>query len=80
MTKATGRKKDVWTLISWIVLGIFILFFIYPLVNLLRQAFFDANGFTMKNFAEFFSRPYYTNTIKNSFKVSIPSTTLREES
>ncbi len=74
MTKATGRKKDVWTLISWIVLGIFILFFIYPLVNLLRQAFFDTNGFTMKNFAEFFSRPYYTNTIKNSFKVSVLTT------
>ncbi len=69
-----AKKKDVWTLISWIVLGIFVLFFIYPLVNLLKQAFFDDAGFTMKNFVEFFSRPYYTNTIRNSFKVSILTT------
>ncbi len=73
-TAASKKKFEVWTLISWLVLGTFILFFVYPLVNLLKQAFFDDGGFTLKNFVQFFSKVYYTNTIKNSFKVSILST------
>lgn len=61
-------------MLSCAILFLFILFFIYPLANLLRQAFFDADGFTLANFKQFFSKAYYTNTIKNSFKVSILTT------
>ena len=61
-------------MLSWAILGIFMILFIFPLVNLLRQAFFNADGFTLANFQQFFSRAYYTNTIKNSFKVSTLTT------
>jgi len=72
--KKKFKKPEIWTILSFAVLGLFIIFFIYPLFNLLKQAFVDANGFTLKNFEEFFSKIYYTNTIKNSFKISILTT------
>ena len=72
--KTRFKKPEIWTVLSGLVLITFIIFFIFPLVNLLRQAFFNANGFTLENFQQFFSKSYYTNTIKNSFKVSILTT------
>ncbi|MBR5049007.1 MAG: iron ABC transporter permease, partial [Erysipelotrichaceae bacterium] len=72
--KKQRRGFEIWTVFTWVIIALFLVFFIYPLANLLRQAFFDANGFTMKNFIKFFSKAYYTNTIKNSFKVSILTT------
>ena len=68
------RGFEIWTVFTWVIIALFLIFFIYPLANLLKQAFFDADGFTMKNFIKFFSKAYYTNTIKNSFKVSILTT------
>lgn len=72
--KTRLKKPEIWTVLSGLVLITFIIFFIFPLANLLRQAFFNANGFTLENFRQFFSKSYYTNTIKNSFKVSILTT------
>ena len=68
------RKTEVWTWVSIALLITFLIFFIYPMANLLRQAFYNENGFTLDNFQRFFSHAYYTNTIKNSFKVSILTT------
>lgn len=70
-----ARKKfrlDTW---GWITLGvllIYILFLIYPLGNLVKMAFVDSKTgeYSFTNFIRFFSKPYYSSTLINSFKVS----------
>lgn len=68
-----GRRKfEVWTAISLALFLMFAVFFIYPICTLLRQAFSTKEAaFTLDNFIKFFSKPYYYNTIFNSFKVSL---------
>lgn len=69
---ARRRKFEVWTAISLVLFLMFALFFIYPICTLLRQAFTTKEAaFTLDNFIKFFSKPYYYNTIFNSFKVSL---------
>ncbi len=69
------RKFEVWSDISIALLLAFLLFFLYPLCTLLKQAFTtEESGFTLDNFVKFFSKPYYYNTILNSFKVSVAVT------
>lgn len=66
------RKFEVWSAISIALLLAFLLFFVYPICTLLKQAFTTSeSAFTFDNFIKFFSKPYYYNTIFNSFKVSI---------
>ena len=66
------RKFEIWSIISILLFLAFLLFFIYPICTLLKQAFTTEDaGFTLDNFVKFFSKPYYYNTILNSFKVSI---------
>lgn len=70
-------KKDIWTVISLLILCLFGLFMIYPLVILLKNAVVDNdNNFTIGYFVKFLSKPYYAGTILNSFKVSISATLL----
>lgn len=68
------KKRDVWLLISFIILAVYALFLIFPLVKLLFQAIYVNGQFTLEHFSEFFSRSYYTKTITNSFVVSISAT------
>ena len=69
------RKFEVWSAISIALLLAFLLFFLYPLCTLLKQAFTtEESGFTLDNFVKFFSKPYYYNTLLNSFKVSVAVT------
>lgn len=69
---ARRRKLEVWTAISLALFLMFAVFFIYPICTLLRQAFTTKEAaFTLDNFVKFFSKPYYYNTIFNSFKVSL---------
>ena len=66
------RIFEIWSVISLFLLAAFLLFFVYPICTLLRQAFVSEGGsFTLANFAKFFSKKYYYGTILNSFKVSI---------
>ena len=54
------------------MLGMFILFLIYPMFGILNQAFFSPEGsFTLEQFTKFFSTPYYSSTILNSFQVTL---------
>ena len=56
-------------------LGFFALFLLYPLFLMLKESVINPNGeFTISEFVKFFSRPYYSRTIINSFKVSIATT------
>lgn len=69
---ARRRKFEVWTAISLALFLMFAVFFIYPICTLLRQAFTTKEAaFTLDNFVKFFSKPYYYNTIFNSFRVSL---------
>ena len=66
------KKNDVWKGIAIVLLLMFILFFVYPIVILLKEAVWTAEGgFTLDNFAKFLSKPYYAETILRSFKISI---------
>ncbi len=65
-------KFDLWTIVMFGLLGLYGVFLIYPLMNLLAQAVIDkeTGAFTLAYFVEFFSTPYYFNTLINSFKVT----------
>jgi iron(III) transport system permease protein len=67
---------DVWGVITLGMIGIYLLFLIYPMGHLLQQAVRDVKTgqFTMDNFSKFFSRSYYFATLFNSFKVSLATT------
>lgn len=65
------RRWDIWTFLGLALLVLFGIFFIYPCVRLLWEAFYTTEaGFTLQAFVKFFSKKYYYNTILNSFKVS----------
>ncbi|NMB20828.1 MAG: iron ABC transporter permease, partial [Firmicutes bacterium] len=68
-----GNKKriDMWTALSFTVLALFVLFLLYPLWGLLRQAVVGPRGgVTLEYFSRFFEYRYYSSTIINSLKVS----------
>lgn len=69
---------DIWSLVTLFVLGFYGLFLVYPLLNLLVQAVMDkeTGKFTLEYFVRFFGKPYYYNTLLNSFKVTICVTLL----
>jgi iron(III) transport system permease protein len=72
LKQKTKKKLDVWSLVTLLILGLYGLFLIYPLVNLLGQSVIDKSTgkFTLSYFYKFFSKPYYFNTLLNSFKVT----------
>ncbi len=73
----TNKKRDVWLLISILILVSYLLFLVYPLLNLLRSAFVGTDGgFTLEYFAKFFGKKYYFQTLWNSFKVSVCATAI----
>ena len=58
-------------------MAMFLLFLIYPLFGLMRQSVIMQDGsFSLSQFVKFFSQAYYTNTILNSFKVTLSTTCL----
>ena len=72
-----AKKFELWTLISILLLGTFILFLVYPMFGLLKQSVVTPEGeFTLQEFAKFFSKSYYTGTIVNSVKVTLSVTAI----
>lgn len=82
MNDGGGKRKwkihlDIWGISSTLILLSYILFLVYPVGNLLKQAVYSPEtGFSFENFTAFFSRSYYSGTLINSFKVSIVATIL----
>lgn len=64
----------MWLGITLGLLALYAVFLLFPMGNLFKMAFYDGEHFTLKYFVEFFTKPYYTSTIANSFKVSIAAT------
>ena len=71
MTK-TKIKWDFWTLITVMIIALFLLFLIYPLLSLFLSGFKDTgtDAWTLENYTKFFSRKYYTDALLNSFKLT----------
>ena len=71
----TKKKFEVWTVVSLALLALFLLFLVYPMFGLLKQSVITPEGqFSLQEFAKFFSKSYYTDTIVNSLKVTITVT------
>ena len=71
------RRFEVWTVASLVLLALFALFLVYPLLGLLKQSIFTADGqLTTANFERFFTyvNGYYLKPIWNSLKVTVCST------
>lgn len=72
---AKKKKFEVWTVVSVVLLAAFLLFLVYPMFGLLKQAVITPEGkFSLGEFAKFFSKSYYTSTIVNSVKVTLSVT------
>lgn len=73
--KTAGSRRDVWLLISVVILCLYALFLIYPLFMVLRNAVVSESGtFTLSHFVKFFSKRYYISTMANSFALSVSVT------
>ena len=72
------RRSPMWSFLSLMILALFLLFVVYPLILILYKSVIDpkTNSFTMENFTRFFGRKYYTNTLRNSFQVTIVATSI----
>ncbi len=69
------RKFEIWTVLSIVILLLFILFMVYPMFGLLRQSVIgEDGGLTFSNFTKFFSTNYYYLTIINSLKITVAVT------
>ena len=67
-------RLDIWGSITLLTLAMYLIFMVYPLGNLIKMAFYDDDGLTLNNFIKFFSKPYYSITLSNSFKISLAAT------
>ena len=70
MKNLSNKNFDIWKIVSLLVLGLYLLFLIYPLISLLYNAFFANGVFNLEQFKKFFSQSYYIKSIFNSLKVS----------
>lgn len=68
----TRFRWDFWSGITLLSIAVFALFLIYPLFSLFLSAFQDptTGSWSMANFAHFFERKYYYQSMINSFSVT----------
>ena len=69
-----AKQFNIWTSASLFIFLVYLIFLIYPIVTILGQALFSDGSLSLENFATFFSKSYYLDTLLNSFKVSITAT------
>ena len=70
-----AKKLNFWNVMLLIACFFFLIFFIYPVANILKESMLDKSGsFSLAAFKKFWSRKYYTSAIWNSLAVSSVST------
>lgn len=69
MNKA--KRFDMWTVVSIVLMALFLLFLVYPMVKLFKEAVFSNGVFTLDAFRTFFSEKYYFGSIFNSVKIAV---------
>lgn len=74
MRYAGEKKFNLWTVLTLILLALFLLFVIYPIGMLMTKSLFTGSGVDLSYFVRFFTKKYYWITLVNSFKVTIMST------
>ena len=67
---------NIWTVAATLIFVGYLLFLIYPIITILGSALFVDGQLSLGNFASFFSRQYYFDTLMNSFAVSGMATVL----
>jgi len=68
-------KTDIWKVYSFVIIGLFLLFLIFPMGSMLRQAVLDSEGnFTIEHFQRFFGHRYYMSTLMNSVRTTVAVT------
>lgn len=67
------KKKccDFWSVVTWVLLAIFLVFLIYPIGRLLVESVYTEGHFSIDAFQKFFSKPNYYSTIFNSTKIAV---------
>ncbi len=72
----TRKGPDLWIVVSLVILGLYLLFMLYPILRITTQSVVDndTGGLTLRYFRQFFSDSYYFTTLFNSFRVSICAT------
>ncbi len=71
------KRFDGWFIASIIMFLLFFAVLVYPLFGLMKQSVIMPDGrFSFEQFTKFFAQKYYTETILNSFKVSLTTTCL----
>ena len=82
-----SRKKikwDFWSIVTLIIIALFVICLIYPLLNLFLSGFqetsrvdgVDISVWSLSNYVKFFSKKYYTEALLNSFKLTFSVTAL----
>ena len=70
MSRSKARK-DFWNVISWILMGLFMIFLVYPIGKLLKEAVYTNGEFTLDAFRMFFAKSYYYDSIFHSVKIGV---------
>ena len=65
------RRVDFWTIVTCVLALIFLVFLVYPIGGLLKEAFVKDGAFSLDGFAEFFSKKHYYETIGHSTMIGI---------
>ncbi len=74
MRYAGEKRFNIWTVLTLVLLALFLLFVVYPIGMLLTKSLFSGGELDLSYFVKFFSKKYYWSTLVNSFKVTIVST------
>jgi len=68
------KKIDFWTIVSIVLMGLFLLFLVYPVAQLLKESVYTNGAVSFDAFQRFFSESYYYKSIFNSAKVAVSVT------
>lgn len=67
-------RFTIWTLFTLLFFLLFAAFLLFPILQIFGKSFQIGGVFSLDNFTKIFSKKYYTNTLKNSFWVTIAAT------
>ena len=64
-------RNDVWSMVTVLAIIFYLVFLLYPLFSILRQAIVNTDGqITLEYFQKIFSKAYYSNAIWHSLLIS----------
>lgn len=75
--KRARQPKDMWTIFSLVILGLYIIFLIYPMTRMFRESVILPDGsIGFDYFIRFLGQRYFNVTLWNSLKVTVAVTVL----